>query len=78
MLDTMDGMCGYTEIQCIWSKSGYNEIQSLLNSMNLALDTTRYNVSGPSLDTMDTYLVAAQAVCVSACVGCAISNSTPA
>ena len=24
--------------------------------MNLALDTTRYNVSGPSLDTMDTYL----------------------
>ena len=24
--------------------------------MNLALDTMRYNVSGPSLDTMDTYL----------------------
>ena len=56
MLDTMAGICGYTEIQCIWSKSGYNEIQSWLNSMNLALDTIRYNVSGPSLDTMDTYL----------------------
>ena len=27
--------------------SGYNEIQSLLNSMNLALDTMRYNVSDP-------------------------------
>ena len=56
MLDTMAGICGYTEIQCIWSKSGYNEIQSFLKSMNLALDTIRYNVSGPSLDTMDTNL----------------------
>ena len=56
MLNTMAGTCGYTEIQCIWSKSGYNEIQSLLKSMNLALDTIRYNVSGPSLDTMDTNL----------------------
>ena len=56
MLDTMEGACGYTEIQCIWSKSGYNEIQSWLNSMNRALDTIRYNVSGPSLDTMDTNL----------------------
>ena len=52
----MAGTCGYTEIQCIWSKSGYNEIQSFLKSMNLALDTIRYNVSGPSLDTMDTNL----------------------
>ena len=56
MLDTMEGACGYTKIQCIWSKSGYNEIQSWLNSMNRALDTIRYNVSGPSLDTMDTNL----------------------
>ena len=56
MLDTMAGMCGYTEIQCIWSKSGYNEIQKWLNSMNLALDTIRYNVSGPSLGIMDTNL----------------------
>ena len=56
MLDTMEGACGYTEIQCIWSKSGYNEIQSWLNSMNRALDTIRYNVSGPSPDTMDTNL----------------------
>ena len=56
MLNTMAGTCGYTEIQCIWSKSGYNEIQSFLKSMNLALDTIRYNVSGPSLDTMDTNL----------------------
>ena len=54
MLNTKAGTCGYTEIQCIWSKSGYNEIQSFLKSMNLALDTIRYNVSGPSLDTMDT------------------------
>ena len=52
----MEGACGYTEIHCIWSKSGYNEIQSCLNSVNLALDTIRYNVSGPSLDTMDTNL----------------------
>ena len=56
MLNTMAGTCGYTEIQCIWIKSGYNEIQSFLKSMNLALDTIRYNVSGPSLDTMDTNL----------------------
>ncbi len=44
MLNTMAGTCGYTEIQ------------SFLKSMNLALDTIRYNVSGPSLDTMDTNL----------------------
>ena len=58
MLDTMDleGACGYTEIHCIWSKSGYNEIQSFLKSMTVALDTIRYNVSGPRLDTMDTNL----------------------
>ena len=36
--------------------SGYNEIQSLPNSLNLTLDTMRYNVSGLSLDTTDTYL----------------------
>ena len=33
MLDTMAGICGYTETQCIWIKSRYNEIQSWLNSM---------------------------------------------
>ena len=56
MVDTMVRVYGYNEIQRIRPKSGYNEIQSLLNPMNLALDTIRYNVSGPSLDTMDTNL----------------------
>ena len=64
MLDTMAGICGYTEIQCIWSKSGYNEIQSWLNSMSLALYTIRYNVSGPSLDTMDTNLTSRKPMCL--------------
>ena len=53
---------GYSEIHCIRLKSRYNEIQSLLYSLNLTLDTMRYNVSGPSLDTMvgrsDTHFLA--------------------
>ena len=56
MLDTVEGVSGYTQIHCIWLKSGYNKIQSLMHLMNLGLDTMRYNVSGPSLDTMDTNL----------------------
>ena len=56
MLDTVEGVSGYTQIHCIWLKSGYNKIQSLMHLMNLGLDTMRYNVSGPSLDTMDTHL----------------------
>ena len=56
MGDTTVDVYGYIEIQCIRLKSRYNEIQSLLYSLNLTLDTMRYNVSGPSLDTMDTYL----------------------
>ena len=52
----MEGVSGYTQIHCIWLKSRYNKIQSLMHLMNLGLDTMRYNVSGPSLDTMDTNL----------------------
>ena len=61
MLDTVEGVSGYTQIHCIWLKSGYNKIQSLKHLMNLGLDTMRYNVSGPSLDTMDTNLASRHA-----------------
>ena len=47
MLDTVEGVSGYTQIHCIWLKSGYNKIQSLMHLMNLGLDTMRYNVSDP-------------------------------
>ena len=56
MGDTTVDVYGYSEIQCIRLKARCNEIQSLLYSLNLTMDTMRYNVSGPSLDTMDTYL----------------------
>ena len=62
MLDTVEGVSGYTQIHCIWLKSGFNKIQSLMHLMNLGLDTMRYNVSGPSLDTMDTHLASRDTV----------------
>ena len=73
MLDTVEGVSGYTQIHCIWLKSGYNKIQSLMHLMNLGLDTMRYNVSGPSLDTMDTHLASraiSPAGCLELHVGC--------